>query len=54
MIRIDETLTQSQTLDRAALQPNTQQKMNGYYKQLRQFSEYHGIPVVNQELKINN
>lgn len=50
MVKIDEVLTQLQALDSVNLMPSTQQKMNGYYNQLRQFSENNGISDINQAL----
>lgn len=50
MVNIDEAIAELQALDRANLMPSTQRKLNGYYKQLRQFSDDHGIHVVDQKL----
>ena len=50
MVRIDEAIIELQALDRSTLMPSTQLKMNGYYKQLKRYSDEHEIYVVNQDL----
>lgn len=50
MVRIDEAIIELQALDRSNLMPSTQLKMNGYYKQLKRYSDEHEIYVVNQDL----